>query len=620
MREWLITNGLGGYASLPLSNIPTRKFHGLLVASLEPPTKRWVYVSHILEHLSLHDTTYNITQNGTFTYQLLPSFTYAHDDIRITKTMCMPHQQNTTILRYDIHTNTPCTLHITPIVNSRHFYDLTSDNRVIFNQQKLENGALIQPNNTDKTLSLRMDDSTYTQKDTWVELQYPQDKERNDSWIDHGYLCGEFTKQIDTSCSLYFCMDIDAFSHELPASLMQKEIIRRNMLLKTGGLPHDFDKLVLSTDNFVVKTTTSQSLIAGYHWFGVWGRDTMIALPGIALVTQRYDLAREILLSVKPYCKQGLIPNTVTDKDSVAVYNTVDASLWYIDRVFQYLKYTKDFSFLQDIWPTLTSIVQGYQEGTLFDIKMDDDYLIRHGPGLTWMDVKLDQYYPTPRTNKAVEIQALWYNALTIMSLLAHITDNTDHYADLANEVKKSFNHYYNQQYDVLDPPDLSCRPNKIFLVSLDFTMINKDMQKGILDDIRDNLLTPFGLRTLAPHDSRYLGTYLGMHNRDIAYHNGTVWPWLLGPYIKGFIKLKNQMPVWRDFAYKTFLKPMLEIYGDQWDGAIHEIFDGDSPYKPQGCISQAWSVAEILRAWVEDIEGISPKYENFFLLHEVSV
>jgi predicted glycogen debranching enzyme len=282
------------------------------------------------------------------------------------------------------------------------------------------------------------------------------------------------------------------------------------------------------------------------------------------------------------------------------------------------MKYTDDQAFLEEIWDVLRSIIYEYKKGTDFGIHMDEDYLISHGEGLTWMDVKLGDYYPTPRAKKAVEIQALWYNALRIMSTFSNLLGVDDEYGDLAQHVSESFTNQYTQQYDVLDTKDASCRPNQIFLVSLDFSMINKSLQEKIVQTVEEKLLTPFGLRTLSPNDERYKGTYIGDYNKDLAYHNGTVWPWLLGPFITAFVKTHNHEAAWRAHAHTHFIQPMIDIYGDSWDGSIYEIFDGNPPFLPQGCITQAWSVAEILRAWVEDIERIKPEYEH--ALHEISV
>jgi glycogen debranching enzyme len=250
---------------------------------------------------------------------------------------------------------------------------------------------------------------------------------------------------------------------------------------------------------------------------------------------------------------------------------------------------------------------------------MDNDFLISHGAGLTWMDVKIDDSFITPRSKKAVEIQALWYNTLRIMSTLSSLLGKPNHYNELAEKVKESFRHQYVHLYDVIDTKDLSMRPNQIFLVSLDFSMIEKHLQQRIVSEVQKSLLTIFGLRTLSPQDSRYKGTYLGNHHRDYAYHNGTVWPWLLGQFIRAYVKVHDHDSAQRKYAFHHFLEPMLDVYGSSWDGSIHEIFDGDPPFAPHGCITQAWSVAEVLRTWVEDIENVTPQYESL-LLHEVGV
>jgi glycogen debranching enzyme len=236
------------------------------------------------------------------------------------------------------------------------------------------------------------------------------------------------------------------------------------------------------------------------------------------------------------------------------------------------------------------------------------------------MDVKINDFYPTPRTRKAVEIQALWYNALKIMSILSEKIGVNDEYFNLSEKVKYSFNQNYDKEYDVIDTQDLSLRPNKIFLVSLDFSLISHNIQAKIVEDIDKNLITIFGLRTLSTDNPEFKGKYLDNYNRDLAYHNGIVWPWLLGPFIKSYIKIKNNEKKWRIHAFKKYLKPMLKIFGDEWDGSIYEIFDGVPPYIPRGCITQAWSVAEILRTWVEDIENIRPLYEKNYLSHKISI
>ena len=236
------------------------------------------------------------------------------------------------------------------------------------------------------------------------------------------------------------------------------------------------------------------------------------------------------------------------------------------------------------------------------------------------MDVKMGDYYPTPRSRKAVEIQALWYNSLRAMSRFSNMLGKDDNYYELSEKVKESFNNQFDQLYDVIDTKDTSFRPNLTFLVSLDHTMIDEKTQKVIVEAAKDKLFTIVGMRTLSPDDSRYKGRYFGDYNKDEAYHNGTVWPWLTGSFIKAFVKVKKNGDVWREFAYKNYIKPLIELYGPDWDGSIHEIFDGDPVHEPRGCITQAWSVAEILRAWVEDIENIRPPFEKKLISSEISV
>jgi len=621
MREWIVTNGLGGYASLTYQNTNTRKYHGLLIASLNPPTERWVFISNIYDKIRINNKKYSLIDfKPVFNFSFFPSFTYYIEDIKIEKTILMEYEKNTTILKYKVSTKKPVTIIHQPIVNSRHFYDVNSQRYLSFTQEKTTNDViLLKPSNIDKQLKIILKNTIFQPEFYWETLYYNKDRERNDSWVDNNIHIGDFYKTIkNTEEEYYLVLTIENENNIDPQTIYDKEIQRKKTLLKQASLPKKFEKLVLSTDNFIVKKGTGKSVIAGYHWFGDWGRDTLISLPGLTLVTQRFNDAKQILQNFGKYCKNGLIPNAFMDRDSKPIYNTVDASLWYIDRVFQYLKYTNDQHFLTHIWGTLESIIQGYKNGTYYNIYMDEDYLISHDPGLTWMDVKIGDNYVTPRSKKAVEIQALWYNALRIMSTFTKILKKNNPYLDLSEKVKENFNKKFDQIYDVIDTKDTSVRPNQIFLASLDHVMIDEKLQNKIVKTVQDKLLTLFGLRTLSPDDPRYKGSYLGNYNKDEAYHNGTVWPWLMGPFIKAFVKTKKHHPAWREYAYHNFIKPMLETFNTQWDGSIHEIFDGDPIFTPRGCITQAWSVAEILRAWVEDIENIKPQHEEFYRAHHI--
>jgi len=612
MREWLVTNGLGGYSSLTYKNTNTSKFHGLLVASLNPPTERWVFVSNIIDKVQIADQTYDLENFRTgFNFDFFPNFSYKTDDFSIKKTVLMQHDKNTTILKYDIKNKKPITMVHGPIVHHRHIYDVNSQRYMSFQQEINDSVLSVKPNEGNKCLKIKLPESMYAQRDYWETLYYEKDRNRRDSWIDNAVHIGYFYKNIKKPSVYYLVLTIEDNLDFNPDSVFSREVQRKKKLFENTHLSKEFKKLVVSSDNFIVKKGKGKSVIAGYPWFGDWGRDTLIALPGLALVTRRFDDAKKILQSFAEYCKDGLIPNAFMERDSVAVYNTVDASLWYIDRFYQYMKYTNDQEFLKKNWKVLESIIKGYMNGTNFDIKMDEDFLIGHGPGLTWMDVKIGDFYPTPRFRKAVEIQALWYNALRIMSVFANQLRKKDIYLDICEYVKKSFQKQFDLLYDVVDKRDFSVRPNMIFLVSLDFQLIDLKTQKKIVEQVQDELLTVFGLRTLSPHDQNYKGYYIGDYNKDTAYHNGTVWPWLLGSFIKAYVKINKNEEKHRKKAFNDFLKPMLQVYGDSWDGSIHEIFDAESVYIPRGCISQAWSVAEVLRSWVEDIENKKPDIEK---------
>ena len=621
MREWIVTNGLGGYSSLTHQNTNTRKYHGLLVSSLNPPTERWMFVSNVVDKVQINNKKIDLRNiRSSFNFDIFPTFTYQVGDVFIRKTIYMDHEKNTTIIRYMVSSEKPVSITHTPIVNSRHIYDVNSKRYNTFNQEVIENGISIKPDNIDKTLKIFIEDSTYKALNYWEEFYYDKDRERNEAWIDNNVQIGKFEKTIKKPSGYYMVFTLEEKVNIDPVKIYSKEIKRKKEILLKTDLPVKVNKLVLASDSFIVKKGKGKSVIAGYHWFGDWGRDTLIALPGLTLVTKRFEDAKQILLSLSKHCRNGLIPNAFMEKDSKAVYNTADASLWYIDRVYQYMKYTNDPDFLNEIWDTIQSIILGYIKGTDFGIHMDDDFLISHNPGLTWMDVKINDYYPTPRSNKAVEIQALWYNALRIMSNFAQLLNKKDRFLELSEKVRDSFTRQYDNQYDVIDTMDTSIRPNQIFLVSLDFNMIDEELQKKIVNDVQQHLLTIFGLRTLSPKDPNYKGLYIGNYNKDIAYHNGTVWPWLLGPFIKAFMKVEKHDVKSAELAYKNFIKPMLDVFNEKWDGSIYEIFDGSPVYAPRGCINQAWNVAEILRTWVEDIENITPKYEKMFYSPKIRV
>ncbi|MEO6392655.1 MAG: amylo-alpha-1,6-glucosidase, partial [Pyrinomonadaceae bacterium] len=401
-------------------------------------------------------------------------------------------------------------------------------------------------------------------------------------------------------------------------SLREQELARRRAVAGDSANPL-IRALTIAADQFIVARTIGHTIIAGYHWFSDWGRDTMIALPGLLLATGRTEIAKSVLLEFAQQVDQGMLPNRFPDAGETPEYNTVDATLWFFDAVRALLQYTADEMFVrQNLYGVLAGIIDWHIKGTRYGIHLDDDGLLYSGePGvqLTWMDAKVGDWVITPRHGKPVEIQALWYNALRIMEDLAtRFEDEAGRmrYAEMADQTRDSFGLlFWNADagclYDVVDGGDLdgSIRPNQLFALSLSHSMVPSAQAEQILQVVERELLTPRGLRTLSPNDPRYAGRYLGdPRRRDSVYHQGTVWPWLMGAYITAQVKVSGQAG--RDLA-ALWLENFQEHLAEACLGQVSEIFDGDAPHTPRGCVAQAWSVAELLRAAVEDVYDAEP-------------
>ncbi len=667
-REWIITNGLGGYASSTVLGINTRKYHGLLVAAFDPPVNRWVLLTKLDEEIKIGNKTYDLGANeftdvihpkghnflSNFVLNPLPTYNYTVEGIKLQKTVFMPNQKNATIVIYEVHNplEEKISIHISPLVNSRHIYHITTKERLPwrFIQKRYGNGVIIKPSAPLSSLILSSGNlGSFVKESWWVErMFFRTDASRNESSIDDNFRPGYFKFSVDPKSKKRFFVLVAAGKSEEEAQslfssfgkemetidlLHSQELERRTGLLETFRERHaDLEMeewlkwLIQAADSFIVKRASTQkkSVIAGYHWFDDWGRDSLISLPGLTLVTGRIMDAQEILLTFTRYCQYGIIPNRFSDNEDTPIYNTVDATLWFFNAVLQYLKYTGDFEFVKkNLWKTLNEIVEYHIMGTIFGIHMEEDGLIAHGPQLTWMDAATTDRFVTPRGGKAVEIQALWYNALKTMQLLAKRFDQRDKaekYSDMAEKVRASFlwNFWNPRKECLLDVvsaggADSSLRPNQIIAASLDFSALDGERKEKIVEAVWKNLWGLYGLKTLPNDDPRYIGEYLGdWGHRDSAYHNGTVWAWLLGPFTTAFLKTKNHETNWRNFAFKNFLQPLFkEEMPRAGVGTISEIFDGDEPHISRGCISQAWSVAEPLRAYVEDIVLKRPSYER---------
>ncbi len=667
--EWLVTNGLGGYASSTILGVNTRKYHGLLVAALNPPVDRHVLLAKLNETIltkgKRYDLGVNETQSGTqpqnavfqtsFSMTPLPTYTYRISQaVQLKKTIFMPHEKNASIILYEASNNSKDDAHLSlsPLMNSRGFHSGTNRDQFQWNIQQKDSDQLIvaRASGMPSALALLSTDGRFvTEKNEWVETHYQSEAERGESSVDHNFKTGFFQLEIASGETKKFAVIAVAGRNEAEAEtalrgiytgpssverLHESELKRRIHLLADVEKQYpdvSFEEwlkwLVLAADAFVVKreSTRTKSVIAGYHWFADWGRDSLISLPGLTLVLGRYEGAKQILQTFNQYCLDGLVPNAFPDNpQQTPSYNTVDATLWFINAIRQYLKYTGDFQFVQRaLWHTLQSIIDHHVNGTMFDIHVDSDGLLTHGSQLTWMDAAPDNKPVTPRQGKAVEIQALWYNALKTMQFLAHRFDQrirAELYEEMAEKARTSFvEKFWNRQnnclFDVINTSgaDASTRPNQIITASLDFMVIDKVKAELVLETVSRQLVTPFGLRTLSPQDPRYVGRYSGDRwHRDNAYHNGTAWPWLLGPFVTAFLKLRSYDPHWRSIAFESFLKPLFTVELHRAGlGSISEIFDGDEPHESKGCISQAWSVAEPLRAYFEDVLMKRPPCEG---------
>ena len=674
-KEWILTNGLGGYASSTVLGINTRKHHGLLVSAFNPPTGRHVLLEKLDEEIILEDRIlpihsnefqHGIFPNGIdylqeFKLDPLPHFRYNVEGIEIRKKLFMVHGKNALIVIYEAYNPhlKPIEFDVFPRVNLRHFHNTTQRERLSWSyvQTPFSNGVFLRNEQPRIFLAMGTDEGIYVTGEKWIdEIFYRIDASRRESALDDYYQPGKFQFEIAANARKRFSIvivgsdDEDEVKNDFielnrgvenAEKLLKQEINRRKQLLqafysKYKNLKADdwLDWLVLTTDSFIVhrRSCGSSSVIAGYHWFEDWGRDSMISFSGLTLITGRFDKAKEILLTFMHYCRKGIIPNRFPDKNGEGpVYNTVDATLWYFNAVLQFLKYTGDFEFVKaNLWEKMKEIIDWHVKGTDYGIAIDEDGLLAHGPQLTWMDAVIDRKAVTPRCGKAVEIQALWYNALRTMELLAEHFEEDEMvkiYGGMAEKARRSFlekfwNPKVNCLYDVVHDDgtvDNSLRPNQIIAAALDFSMLDREKMIHVVNVVWKKLVTPHGLKSLSDDDPRYRGQYVGgWDERNLAYHNGTVWPWLLGPFITAFLKVRGYDEKWRIYAYENFLKRLFtEHLFEAGLGTISEIFDGDPPHTPRGCISQAWSVAEPLRAYIEDILFNRPPFEKQILSKE---
>jgi predicted glycogen debranching enzyme len=565
---------------------------------------------------------YNYLQRVQYDY--LPEFVYSYKDTFIKKKIAMKQGENTVVVQYEIRNGSKSTVfRLTPLINYRDHHHKSESRYLKFNSQAEQKEVAISPEGSDVKLKLGSSLGEFQKFNDcyFYNMLYTIEQERGlDSYEDH-FIPGCFNIELKPAECKTISFVATTEKHDISkidaAEVIMAEEKRLSELINIKGYKNELcKKLVIAADNFIVyrNSTQSKTIIAGYPWFADWGRDTMIAFSGLTLATGRYEDAKDILYTFSKYVNYGLLPNMFPDDGNKPAYNSVDAALWYFEAVNSYLEYTHDYSFIKEkIYDCLKDICFSFINGTIFDIKMTEDGLITAGneqTQLTWMDAKVGDWVVTPRHGKAVEINALWYNTLKIMSKLALQFKDKDIYTELAKKAKESFYKvFWNEKdcclFDVVNDlgKDASIRPNQIMAVGLSYAVVEGDVARRVVEKVWKELYTPYGLRTLSQANPQYRGVYCGdVWSRDGAYHQGTVWTWPLGRFIKAYIRVNGGAQQARKNAL-DFIMPFIDHIKDAGLGSISEIFDGNVPYYPRGCFAQAWSVSEILRAAVEDVQ-----------------
>jgi predicted glycogen debranching enzyme len=631
-REWLVTNGIGGFAMGTVAGLLTRRYHGLLIAALQPPLGRTLMLAKLDEDCKYGGAQFSLFCNrwadatveddglrylerfhleGT-----TPVWSYAYADALLEKRIWMEPGANTTYVQYRlVRGSGPFELYAKALVDYRNYHETTILNDWQPDIRQIANGMLVQIHEEAQPLYLLTNRGQTWPDFTWYEdffLSVEDYRGQNDVVEDHmraGVLGA--TLQPGDTFTIVASTEPDPLL-DGDAAYARRHRYERELIVRAATRPAPPPaQLVLAADQFLVRRRTPDdaggcTVIAGYPWFSDWGRDTMISLPGLALATGRPEIAARILRTYAHFVDQGMLPNRFPDEGEEPEYNSVDATLWYFEAMRATYAATGDETLLADLFPVLQEIITWHERGTRYQIHVDpaDGLLYAGEPGvqLTWMDAKVDDWVVTPRIGKPVEVNALWYNALKVMAGFARRTGaEPDHYEQLAAAAASGFQRFWNSGlgycYDVLDGPeghDAALRPNQLFAVSLPHSPLALAQQRAVVDICTRRLLTSHGLRSLAPDHPDYQGRYGGdRRERDGAYHQGTVWSWLIGPFITAHLR------VYQDPARaRSYLRPLLQHLVAHGVGSISEIFDGDPPFTPRGCPAQAWGVAELIRAW----------------------
>ena len=645
-REWLVTNGLGGYASGTIGGHATRRFHGKLIAALPAPLGRFMMLNHLEERIEAGDIHLKLSgdeQGGgrevawpepDFLQEFvlergLPVWRYAKNGIRIEKRVAMPHLQNTTYIVYRLLEGPPnIRLRLRPSLKFRPHEGLVNEDvatawsvKTTGREVEISDGRDLKP----LRLIMLGDARLVEEAAQLPHVIYRIEKSRGYEYEGPLWSPGSIEIALSPGQPVGLIASVEEWDivRAMTADdCFAAEDERRRRLLDIAGRSNQNNctaQLVLAADQFLIRPGTRtadaarlaaagdepHTVIAGYHWFTDWGRDTMISLEGLTLVTGRKREAGSILRTFASYIRDGLIPNMFPEGDSGGLYHTADATMWFFHAVNRYVEHTGDRETLRMLLPKLVDIIDHHLRGTHFNIGVDpaDGLLSQGAEGyqLTWMDAKVDGWVVTPRRGKAVEINALYYNALRVLQ--KYLTEegdaaNAERMNALAARARMSFNaRFWNEEkrclFDIVDPNDAAVRPNQIFAVSLPNPVLDESRWRAVVDRVRKDLLTPVGLRSLSPDHPDYKQRYDGdLRARDAAYHQGTVWGWLIGPFFDAWLRIH---PADGDGA-RSLLHGFEKELGDSGIGTISEVFDAVAPYHPRGCIAQAWSVAEALR------------------------
>lgn len=642
-KEWMLTNGISGFCGGTAIGANCRKYQGLLVACTNSPEERYMILSNLNEEINIDGKLHQLSSckytdkivDGFknlqgFYYNGLPHFRFFVDGVVINKKIAMEYGKNTVVIEYDIlNGSKESKINIKPLFTFRNPGVCSGEENLKFSKTVDKDKIQLTPQlNKDINISFFTYGGKILDKTDKIvdKIYYDVDKSTGDKFVDKYYIPGtvEINLNPNERKKVYLLCTIENQESFHCEKIIENEEKRINNLKNTFADSRILAKyLPIAGDQFIVnrESIKGKTILAGYPWFLDWGRDAMIAINGLTLSTGRLEDAKDIIRSFSLYEKDGLIPNMFPGKGQEPLYNTVDASLWFINAVYNYLLYANSYEALEfverEVYKTIKNIIKAYKEGTKFSIKMDEeDSLINAGSGLdqvTWMDVRVNGIVVTPRHGKPVEVNALWYNALKIAALLKNKFEKEEknEYEELAQKVKSSFTKaFWNEDgkylYDVVNnhEKDDSLRPNQIWAVSLPFTMLDKEKEKHIVQKVFEELYTPYGLRSLSRDHKDYHGIYIGkLFDRDMAYHQGTTWAFPLGGFFTAYCKINDYSKEAVDLI-DSLMRDMEDHIKDQCLGSIAEIFDGNNPYKARGCYAQAWSVGEMLRVYYEDILG----------------